>query len=33
MLWGDGDTTLRKNLGPPMSKQNDDSYLQEDQEP
>ena len=24
-------TTLRKNLGPPMPKQNDDSCLQEDQ--
>ena len=25
--------TLRENLGPPMPKQNDDSCLQEDQEP
>ena len=25
--------TLRKNLGPPVPQQNDDSYLQEDQEP
>ena len=25
--------TPRKNIGTPMPKQNDDSYLQEDQEP